>query len=368
MNYRPSRVGVIPCLLILCLWLLLPPPNLPNDPQMDAETREAALRALKASQAQQHRFTKLRIDHTQRVKEAIAEVSGGSAAGGVNADSAASAATAEPCDDHHSKPRVLLVTGVSPSPCKAPAGDHITSLSIKNKQDYARLHGYDFYVSNQQVDKNLTGAWNKVALVRDLLHDHREYEWIMWIDYDALIVDMKFQLPLERYVGFDFVLWGQKKELFELGDAHMGLNTGVFLIRNTDWARSLFTEVGKYGVENGKLYEKEMEAGLSHYDWALFDQNGFAYVLKHWQPERSIDVVFLEGSYTLNGYWKDWPTQKMKGPKKPFIKHYMGCQFCSGINKMDGDKCRKEFLDDWQLVDWYGRLAWRDQTSHDADA
>ena len=116
----------------------------------------------------------------------------------------------------------MIVTALKPGPCPTPRGDFINLLSVKNKQDYARQHGYDFYLATHQSSPDLRGAWNKVALVRELWAKTRDYDWIMWIDYDALIMDMSFALPLERYHGKDLVLWGQERELFEIGDAHMG--------------------------------------------------------------------------------------------------------------------------------------------------
>jgi hypothetical protein len=68
----------------------------------------------------------------------------------------------------------------------------------------------------------LKGAWNKVALVRELLERMGQYEWIVWMDYDALVVDIAFGIPFEKYRGKDFVVWGQDGPLFEQGDAHMG--------------------------------------------------------------------------------------------------------------------------------------------------
>lgn len=87
-----------------------------------------------------------------------------------------------------------------------------------------------------------------------------------------------------------------------------------------------------------------MKQALGHYDWALFDQNGFTHVLKRRQTEDSTTKthVFLENSYYINGYWKDLPMDKMD-TLKPFIKHFMGCQFCSGINRNEAHLCKKDF-------------------------
>jgi hypothetical protein len=242
------------------LWLLLPTPQLPSDPTMEPETRDAAVRALRASQAQQLRFTHRQIS---RVEEQLKQLPGEfvfmvclyitclrTCLGlFVSVDAI------QECEQPRKQDRVMIVTGISPRECKAESGDHITLLSVKNKQDYARLHGYEFYLSAHQSDPQLKGAWNKVALVRDLLQQNPDVEWVVWMDYDALIIDMEFQLPLNRYIGRDFVLWGQAEELFEVGDAHMGLNTGVFLIRNSEWSIAMLNETSRYGVDDGKALE-----------------------------------------------------------------------------------------------------------------
>lgn len=127
-------------------------------------------------------------------------------------------------------------------------------MSVKNKQDYARLHGYDFYVSTAQTSPLLSGAWNKVALILELV-ETSQYEWIVWIDSDSLIMNVLFEIPWKKYEGYDLVMWGQEKELYEIGNAHMGLNTGVFLVRNTEWSKSFLREVSKYGLGKGKHHE-----------------------------------------------------------------------------------------------------------------
>ena len=63
-NVRPSRIGLLPCLLIVLLWFVLPPPELLKSPDLDPETREAALRALQATQTH---YRKTRINGRKRV-------------------------------------------------------------------------------------------------------------------------------------------------------------------------------------------------------------------------------------------------------------------------------------------------------------
>ncbi|KAI3658524.1 hypothetical protein MP638_004835 [Amoeboaphelidium occidentale] len=341
-NVRPSKIGLLPCLIILFLWFFIPPPQIPKGPEIDPVARQAALKALEASNQKRNLVLQ---------EQAEAEPSG--ILGNVQRLSRFSLPSFTSCDKAApSSPKALIVTAVAPKPCSAPGGDFLTMLSIKNKQDYARLHGYGFYLSTEQSDPLLKGAWNKVALVRDLLKNSTEkYEWIVWMDYDALIMDMKFKIPFTEYKsgGFDLVLWGQERELFELGDAHMGLNTGVFYVRNTQWSRDLFQETSIYGHDNGKKHEEVLKAELGNYDWALFDQNGFCYVLKTWNNVKlNKRKTKLENGYVLNGYWKDWID--LNGKSLPFVKHFMGCQFCSGINKAEGDLCRSDFESTYEVA------------------
>jgi hypothetical protein len=73
-------------------------------------------------------------------------------------------------------------------------------------------------------------------------------------------------------------------------------------------------------------------------------------VLKTWQPELSKSKTHLEREYYINGYWRDLPVENLEDVN-PFVKHYMGCQFCSGINKVDGAHCKKDFEQTWDFVD-----------------
>lgn len=334
---RPSKIGLLPCFIIIILWLVIPPPLIPSSPALDPQTRQAALRA-------RHASVTLRRSRAMVMQQQM------DAGYGTLRESeqvlVGKAKVSTP-----NKPRVLIVSAVAPKPCQSANGDNILMLATKNKQDYARMHNYDFYLATHLTRSDIGGAWNKVALMAELLAKNaisKQYEWLVWMDYDAIVYDIKFSIPWEKYEGRNFVLWGQTTELFEKGDAHMGLNTGVFYIRQSNWSAKLFASVSEYGRNNGKLYEEEMKSALGKYDWALFDQNGFAHNLR--LPDvHGKENLFLEQDYTINGYWKDFPPSTLAA-KKPFVKHYMGCQFCSGINKDSAEVCKKDFSESWRMA------------------
>ena len=105
-----------------------------------------------------------------------------------------------------SRTRLLIATATQPAPCTTAHGDHVIQLSLKNKLQYATLHGYAVWPSTELLSPwDLGGQWNKVALLSVLMERERhgggggayEGEWILWMDDDAIICDMHFTFPLD---------------------------------------------------------------------------------------------------------------------------------------------------------------------------
>ena len=47
-------------------------------------------------------------------------------------------------------------------------------------------------------------------------------EWILWLDMDMVLENITFSLPLESYVGKDFILWGQPEWIMKGHNAKGG--------------------------------------------------------------------------------------------------------------------------------------------------
>jgi hypothetical protein len=61
-------------------------------------------------------------------------------------------------------PRMLIATATQPAPCTTAYGDHVIQLSLKNKLQYATLHGYAVWPSTELLSPwDLGGQWNKGA-------------------------------------------------------------------------------------------------------------------------------------------------------------------------------------------------------------
>lgn len=40
-----------------------------------------------------------------------------------------------------------------------------------------------------------------------------EEQWYLWVDIDTVIIDVTFKLPFDRFVGKDFVTWGNQTRI-----------------------------------------------------------------------------------------------------------------------------------------------------------
>lgn len=281
--------------------------------------------------------------------------------------------------------RILMVTGSQPSACKNPNGDHLLLRFFKNKVDYCRIHGYDIFYNNALLHPKMGSYWAKLPVVRAAMIAHPEAEWIWWVDSDAAITDMEFKLPLQKYKNHNLIVhgWGH---LIQETHSWTGLNAGVFLIRNCEWALDFIEVWSKMGPQSPD-YEKWGEILRSTFPDKAFpesdDQTGLAYLI-YKEKEKWADKIYLESEYYFEGYWMDIIgtldniTEKYrdiergdgrlrrrhaekvneqygafrevylkeagneKGSwRRPFITHFTGCQPCSGnYNQMySGESC-----------------------------
>uniref|UniRef100_A0A165A4E9 Uncharacterized protein n=1 Tax=Daucus carota subsp. sativus TaxID=79200 RepID=A0A165A4E9_DAUCS len=104
--------------------------------------------------------------------------------------------------------RVLMLTGSQPFPCHNPIGDFFQLRFFKNKVDYCRIHGYDIFYNNAILHPKMDSYWAKTPIIRAAILAHPEAEWIWWVDSDAVITDMDFRLPLDKYKDYNLVVDG----------------------------------------------------------------------------------------------------------------------------------------------------------------
>ena len=238
--------------------------------------------------------------------------------------------------------RVALLTGISGTPCGTPWGDYLLRLQLANKADWARLHGYELMQSAETMDAGLRpGAWQKVALLRHALATvpRSRAEWLLWIDMDVIINDVNMTLPLEWYGKKDLVMWGVPDKI--AGGDVAGMNSGVFLLRNCDWSRSLMDRVAAYGAYPADVaLEKALASALPTYDVGMYEQNALTFLFK--TEPALLDRVRFEDAVTLNVWYRVLYDPAV--PQPAFVVHFAGCQLCNGFHPEKLGECDTEFV------------------------
>ncbi|BBN04305.1 xyloglucan 6-xylosyltransferase [Marchantia polymorpha subsp. ruderalis] len=252
------------------------------------------------------------------------------------------------------KPRMLLVTGSSPWPCANPVGDHYYLKSIKNKIDYCRQHNIEIFYNIAHLDKEMSSYWAKLPILRKLMLTHPEVEWFFWMDADAMFTDMLFEIPMEKYVDYNLVMWGYDEGIYT-EKSWVAINNGVFFIRNCQWTLDLldmWAPMGPEGtvrVEAGKMLTSYL---TKRPEMPADDQSALAYLIV--SKEELRPKVKLEWDYWLSGYWADivehyeeYMTKHHPGlgdNRWPFTTHFTGCQPCSGVHNPNysADACVKQ--------------------------
>ncbi|KAK9054466.1 hypothetical protein SSX86_025544 [Deinandra increscens subsp. villosa] len=247
------------------------------------------------------------------------------------------------------KARILLVTGSPPNPCDNAIGDHYLLKSIKNKIDYCRIHGIEIVYNMAHLDKELSGYWAKLPLIRRLMLSHPEVEWIWWMDSDALFTDMVFKVPLSKYKDHNLVIHGYPDLLFDQ-KSWIALNTGSFLFRNCQWSLDLLDDWAPMGPkgpvreEAGKILTASLKGRPA---FEADDQSALIYLLitkSEWMSK-----VFVENSYFLHGYWAGLVDRYEEMMEKyhpglgderwPFVTHFVGCKPCGSYGDYPVQRC-----------------------------
>ena len=197
-----------------------------------------------------------------------------------------------------------MVSGSQPEPCPGDAGDHLLLRFLKNKLDYCRLHGIQLLYNRDFLQPAMSSYWAKIPIVRAAMLAHPEAEWIWWVDSDAVFTDMDFSLPLAtRYAGYNLVAYGVAKDIKR--KSWLGINAGVFIIRNCQWSLDFLDEWARMGpaypehARWGKVLREELSDKDSD---VACDQSALVYLLLfNW--DRLGKKTFIETEYYFMGWW-----------------------------------------------------------------
>ncbi|GLJ10704.1 hypothetical protein SUGI_0133460 [Cryptomeria japonica] len=251
-------------------------------------------------------------------------------------------------DDPNAVP-FMLVTGERSSPCVTSHGSNVMMKTYKNKVDYCNLHGCKVWYALEIWQKGFVGTWVRYPLLLRLMKANPSVTWFMWMDSDAIFTDFNFSIPFERYNGWNknMVVPGFWEKVYGENPDWIGLNAGVFLIRNCEWSHKFLEKWIEFGApENIQTAKAALNTVLKSrpQEWDPDDQSVLVYLLNTNRKE-SEENVFLEASYSLHGYFEyivdEFEDILVGKAKWPFVTHFCGCNFCGGKNTTD--RCTKGF-------------------------
>jgi hypothetical protein len=107
---------------------------------------------------------------------------------------------------------------------------------ILNILSYCEKYGYGMIIYNQVLNNEVMPCWNKIA---SILLNIKKYKYLIWIDADAIIVNFNINI-------YQFILENSYADLIVCLDifSHKEcFNSGIMIIKNTDWAYNLFLKV-----------------------------------------------------------------------------------------------------------------------------
>jgi hypothetical protein len=117
--------------------------------------------------------------------------------------------------------------------------DVLGEMAVADHRRYCARHGYRF-VSDVTISPDRPACWAKIPAILDGLQSH---EWVLWLDSDVLVADPTRAVVPFCDPAYDLIVQDQAAYWRLLGvppadgQRRMPLNSGVFLIRATAWAK-----------------------------------------------------------------------------------------------------------------------------------
>jgi len=213
----------------------------------------------------------------------------------------------------------------------------LPALSVPNHKAYAAKHGHRYVLHERLPKPELEPQFNKINVVAEALGKPGTAQWILFIDCDAFFTNFSTSVAdvFETYGA------SSKKTQFLVAEDPGGINTGVFLIRNSAWSKEFLGRVDRNGFR--------MAWDQSMFLWEmlgpeLFDEHDVFrgdFALK---PE----VVLVHQAH-LNAFVPpashDW--QAYEWQRGDFICHFAGCPFREPECEMMIMQAAQSAADEW---------------------
>jgi galactosyl transferase GMA12/MNN10 family len=140
------------------------------------------------------------------------------------------------------------------------------AIGAANKQAYGRRHGYDCFVYRERLDTRRHPAWSKLVAIKRHLPD---YDWVFWTDADSLVMngEQTLEAIIAKQKNKDMIL------TWEAGASPV--NTGQWLIRNTEWSSATLSAIEDPACSNSRPKWFEQGALI---EWLKADERRWSHL------------------------------------------------------------------------------------------
>ena len=171
-----------------------------------------------------------------------------------------------------------------------------TKWTTVNKKSYCAKHGYTFIDDESMLDKTRPIPWTKILLLLKYLD---EFDYLVWIDADILIMNMDTKLEsfIHLYAKYDQIC----------GSDWRMENTGVWFIKNSDFSRAFLKAVWE------NVYDENEDPNERYLNW---EQGSFINLLDRNFLESKSHIKVTQ-PHEMNSYWFNYFP-------KHFVLHFAG--------------------------------------------
>jgi hypothetical protein len=193
----------------------------------------------------------------------------------------------------------------------------LLDLSLPTYESYAHRHGWELVVQTADRARGRPAAWGKVPIMHDLV---LEYDVVVWLDADAIIVDGSRDLTAELRPSKDLYLVEHTNEV----TGEVVVNSGVLMLRGGRWADAFLAAVwAREDLTAHRWWENAAVAQLLGYQTDPFASG------------RIQTTEWFRRVHLLDLAWNSLPA--WDASTAPRINHYAGLPLTTRYESMQRD-------------------------------
>ena len=183
----------------------------------------------------------------------------------------------------------------------------MTDISNKNHRFYAQKHDYTYLCYDDTMVDGRYVTWNKVFVIKELL---QSFEYVMWIDADAIFTNMNITLE-------SIIEKNPQKQLWVCDDiGGWRLNTGVMIWKKSIWSTKVVDDWARMekiphnqGAEQQQLINYLAKHDNDCKQWHVYNRKVFnTHPKEHKQGDFILHMMGLSGEERIATF-KRWNTQ-----------------------------------------------------------